>query len=82
MDNTSENVPCQLFDIRIQKEFKLGAGSANVAFFGDILNLTNSDAYEGIGTGSNGRVATQSDFGLPTRFIAPRRLMVGAKIRF
>ena len=69
-------------DVRIQKEFKLGAGSANVAFFGDILNLTNSDAYEGIGTGSNGRVATQSDFGDPTRFIAPRRLMVGAKIRF
>jgi hypothetical protein len=72
-----------LVDLRVQKDFKFTPGGANFAVFGDILNATNSDAYEGIGTGSNGgRIATAADYGVPTRFIAPRRLMVGGKIRF
>jgi hypothetical protein len=64
-------------DLRIQKDVKF-AGDANVAVFGDLLNLTNSDANEYVGS----RLATQTNFGVPTRFVQPRRLMIGAKIRF
>jgi hypothetical protein len=64
-------------DLRIQKDFKF-SGDANVAVFGDVLNLTNSDANENVGS----RLATQTNFGVATRFVQPRRLMLGAKIRF
>lgn len=64
-------------DLRLQKQFNFGADT-NVAVFGDFLNLTNSDATESIGS----RLGTASNFGLPTRFIYPRRLMIGAKFRF
>ena len=67
-----------LIDVRIEKAIKFGAGSTNVAVFGDVLNLTNSSASESIGS----RDAENSSFGLPTRYLQPRRLMVGAKIRF
>ena len=66
-----------MLDVRIEKHFETGRGS-NVAFFGDILNLTNSSSYEDIVT----RLGTASNFGVPTRFIYPRRLMLGAKFRF
>jgi outer membrane receptor protein involved in Fe transport len=66
-----------MLDVRIEKHFETGHGS-NVAFFGDILNLTNSSSYEDIVT----RLGTASNFGVPTRFIYPRRLMLGAKFRF
>lgn len=64
-------------DVRIQKEFRF-ASEANVAFFGDFLNLFNSDAYENVLS----RLGTSSTFGVPSRFIIPRRLMLGAKVRF
>jgi outer membrane receptor protein involved in Fe transport len=65
-------------DVRGQKEFALGKG-AGLALFCDVLNLTNSDAYENVGS----RLGTSPDsFALPTQFILPRRLMVGAKVKF
>jgi len=67
----------KVLDVRLQKEFKLG-GTANLALFADTLNLLNDDANEGIGS----RLGTSSSFGLPTRFVLPRRLMLGAKFRF
>jgi hypothetical protein len=67
-----------LIDLRIEKSFKLDQRNTNLAVFGDVLNFTNSDANESIGS----RDAESSSFGLATRFIQPRRLMVGAKIRF
>jgi hypothetical protein len=66
-----------LIDVRVQKDFRLG-GNARFGVFGDILNLTNSDPTEGIGS----RLGDNASFGLPTRYLYPRRLMVGAKIRF
>ena len=62
--------------MRIETAIKFGA--ANMAIFGDALNLTNSSATEGIGS----RDAENGSFDLPTRYLQPRRLMVGAKIRF
>jgi hypothetical protein len=66
-----------LLDLRLQKEFKLGQ-SANFAVFMDALNLLNDDANESVGN----RIGTTANFGEPTRFLLPRRLMVGAKFRF
>jgi hypothetical protein len=67
----------KLVDLRVQKEFKLG-GRANVAFFGDLLNSLNDDANENV----ESTLGTASSFGVPSRIILPRRLMVGAKFRF
>jgi hypothetical protein len=64
------------FDVRIQKDFAFG--TSKVGVFGDILNLTNIDANESVGS-QNGAA---TNFGVPTRFLYPRRLMLGAKIRF
>jgi hypothetical protein len=74
----SRRVPdWNLFDVRIQKDFSVG-GTARLGVFGDILNLTNIAAPQGIGS----RIGTSASFGLPTSFLPPRRLMVGAKFRF
>ena len=44
----------------------------------DALNLTNSDQAESIGSS----LGTSTAFGVPTRYIAPRRLQLGAKVRW
>ena len=66
-----------LFDVRVEKDFSLG-GDVKVGVFMDILNLTNSDASESVGS----RLADNESFGLPVSYIIPRRLMIGAKIKF
>ncbi len=66
-----------IFDLRFQKDFKLH-GEASLAIFADALNLLNDGANEGVAS----RRADQSSFGVPTVFIAPRRIMLGAKFHF
>ena len=66
-----------LIDMRIEKDVKLG-GSARAGIFADVLNLTNSDANQSIGS----RLGSNSSFGLSTQFIPPRRMMIGAKLKF
>ena len=66
-----------ILDLRVQKEFKL-RGTANLALFADILNALNDDAFGSV----QSRVATSSSFGRPSGFLVPRRMMVGAKLRF
>lgn len=76
--NGDRRVPdWNIFDVRIQKDFSLG-GNTRAGVFGDFLNLTNTAAPQGIGS----RTGTSASFGLPTSFLIPRRLMLGAKIRF
>ena len=76
--NGDRRVPdWNMFDVRVQKDFNLG-GSTRLGFFGDFLNLTNIAAAQGIGS----RIGSSTSFGLPTSFLPPRRLMLGAKIRF
>jgi hypothetical protein len=67
----------KILDLRLQKEFKLG-GTANIAFFADILNTLNDDAYEDV----QDRLGTSDSFGLGTEYVPPRRVMLGAKLRF
>jgi hypothetical protein len=64
-------------DARLEKSFNLG-GATEAAVFGDFLNLFNSDANESV---LDRRLGNPS-YLLPSRFILPRRLMVGAKLRF
>ena len=64
-------------DTRIEKAFKLG-GTAQLAVFGDFLNLTNSDANESV----LDRRIGNSSYMVPSRFVLPRRLMIGGKFRF
>ena len=64
-------------DARLEKAFKLG-GTTEAAVFGDFLNLFNSDANESV----LDRRIGNSNYLVPSRFILPRRLMLGAKLRF
>lgn len=64
-------------DARVEKSFDLG-GTAELAAFGDFLNMFNSDANESV----LDRRLGNSNYLVPSRFILPRRLMIGAKVRF
>ncbi len=64
-------------DMRLEKSLKFGS-TAEGAIFGDFLNVLNSDAYENV----LDRRFTSTNFGVPSRFVLPRRLMLGAKFRF
>jgi outer membrane receptor protein involved in Fe transport len=66
-----------IVDLSVQKKFKLG-GSAELDVFAYALNLTNQDAYEDV-LDRNGASET---FGLGTSFFPPRRLTLGAHLRF
>jgi carboxypeptidase family protein/TonB-dependent receptor-like protein len=66
-----------VLDLRLQKDFSLGGG-AHFAVFADVLNALNDDAYEDI----QDRVGTSENFALGTEYITPRRVMIGAKLRF
>jgi hypothetical protein len=46
--------------------------------FVDALNLTNSAQYESVASS----LGTATSFGVGTTYIPPRRLMLGAKIRW
>ena len=67
----------QTLDARVEKSFKLGK-TPEAAVFGDFLNLFNSDANESV----LDRRLGNSNYLVPSRFILPRRLMLGAKFRF
>ena len=67
-----------LLDARVQKAFTLSGESMRIEVFVDALNLTNSDQYESVGSS----LGTSSAFGVGTRYIAPRRLQLGAKVRW
>ena len=74
----SRRVPAwDIIDMRIEKDVPLG-GSTRIGAFIDVLNLINTDATEGIGS----RLGSSSSFGLPTRYLPPRRAMIGAKLKF
>jgi hypothetical protein len=53
-------------------------GTTEIAAFGDFLNLFNSDANESVLDQRLGNV----NYLVPSRFVLPRRLMIGAKVRF
>jgi len=66
-----------LIDVRVEKDVPFG-GSKRAGVFADFLNLTNTDAHQSIGS----RLGDNSSFGLPTQYLIPRRMMIGAKLKF
>jgi hypothetical protein len=67
----------QTVDARLEKAFRFGA-TTELAVFADALNLFNSDANESVLE----RRLGFADYLAPSRFVLPRRLMIGAKFRF
>jgi len=75
----SRRVPTlDLIDARVQKSINLGRPGLYLDLFLDALNLTNSDTTESV-LSRRGDVTT---FGVPSRFVYPRRLQLGARIKF
>jgi hypothetical protein len=68
-----------LVDLRIQKEFQLPRSSTRIGLFLDALNLTNSNHNENVGS-QLGTALTA--FGVPTRLYLPRRVQLGAKLKW
>jgi len=76
----SRRVPSlDLIDARVQKTFVLSPAGAAIDLFVDALNLTNADTSENV---LSRRGDQASSFGVPSRFIYPRRLQLGARIKF
>ena len=61
-------------DLRLQKEFRL-SGARRFDLFFDALNLNNSAKSESVAS----TIGTSSAFGVPTRYIQPRRIQLGTK---
>jgi hypothetical protein len=76
VDGTRRVSDWDILDIRVQKDFAVGG--ARIGAFLDVLNATNSDAYQSVGSD----LGTSTAFGTPTFFVNPRIVMLGAKVRF
>jgi len=61
-------------DLRVQREFRL-SGSRRFDLFVDALNLNNDAKSESVAS----TVGTSTAFGVPTRYIQPRRIQLGTK---
>jgi hypothetical protein len=76
----SRRVPnLDLIDARVQKSIPLGSPNVNLDLFLDALNLTNGDTSENVLSRRGDQAAS---FGVASRFIYPRRLQLGARIKF
>jgi hypothetical protein len=66
-----------LIDMRVQKELTFGS-PMRFDIFLDAMNVTNDASHEGVGS----TLGTSSGFGVPTRYIPPRRVQLGFKVRW
>jgi outer membrane receptor protein involved in Fe transport len=74
----NRRVPNQsVVDARLEKAFSL-AKNAKLRLFVDALNLFNTDASQGVLS----RIVDVDTFGVPSDFLLPRRVMLGAKLTF
>jgi hypothetical protein len=76
VDGSRRVADWNFLDIRIQKG--ITAGAARLAIFADVLNATNSGAYQNVGSD----LGTSTAFGQPVFFVNPRVVMLGAKVKF
>jgi len=76
IDGSRRVADWNVLDLRVQKEVRIAG--AHVGGFVDILNAGNSDAYQSI----ESDLGTSTAFGVPTFFVNPRTVMLGAKVRF
>ncbi len=66
-----------LIDVRLEKSFSFG-NDLEFALSADVFNLLNDDAEQTV----RSSFVTSSVFNLPAGFINPRRVQLGAKLRF
>ncbi|HSE41177.1 MAG TPA: TonB-dependent receptor [Acidobacteriota bacterium] len=79
-DGSRRTSDINLLDIRVEKEFPI-SGEFRVAVSADIFNLFNSDSFYDVATTLSGP-GTEGVFGVGSVFVPPRRVMLGAKLRF
>jgi outer membrane receptor protein involved in Fe transport len=79
-DGSRRTSDVNLLDIRIEKEFPI-SGEFRIGVSADIFNLFNSDAFYDVAT-TLSNPETQDIFGVGSVFVPPRRVMLGAKLRF
>ena len=63
--------------MRLQKDFDLGP-KVRFSVFADAINILNGDTPEGV----QSSIVTSSVYLYPADPVDPRRLMLGAKLRF
>ncbi len=66
-----------ILDARLQKDFKFGE-NASLSVFADAFNLFNSSTTEGVITS----LVESESYLFPLSPVTPRRLMLGAKVKF
>jgi outer membrane receptor protein involved in Fe transport len=66
-----------ILDARLQKDFRLG-GQAKLSVFADAFNVFNSNTTEGVVTS----LSESESYLFPLSPVTPRRLMLGAKLKF
>lgn len=66
-----------ILDFRLQKDFRLGE-KARLAVIADAFNLFNSDTTEGVVTS----LVESDSYLYPLSPVTPRRIMLGAKLKF
>jgi hypothetical protein len=75
----SRRLPNQsVLDLRAQKTFGL-SDKVKFQIFGDVLNVFNTGEPQGV---LSRFVENEEDFGAPSDFLLPRRVMLGAKLTF
>lgn len=79
LDGTRRVPSLDLIDARIQKTFPFSSAGTALDLFIDALNLTNADTSENV---LSRRGDQASSFGVGSRYIYPRRLQLGARIKF
>jgi hypothetical protein len=66
-----------ILDMRLQKDFKFGS-DFHLSLFADAFNLLNTDTTEGVVTS----LVESSSYLFPASPVTPRRVMLGAKVKF
>jgi outer membrane receptor protein involved in Fe transport len=79
-DGSRRTDTVNLLDMRLEKAFQINNSFA-VAVTADLFNVFNNSAFLDVATTLSGP-GTEGVFGVGSIFVPPRRLMLGAKLRF
>jgi hypothetical protein len=79
-DGSRRTDTVNLLDLRVEKNFQLNK-DFSIAATADIFNVFNSGSFLDVATTLSGP-GTEGTFGVGSIFVPPRRLMLGAKLKF
>jgi Carboxypeptidase regulatory-like domain/TonB-dependent Receptor Plug Domain len=78
VDGSRRVADLNLIDLRVQKDLAIPGSTMKLGLFLDAMNLANSDTNEGVAS----VLGTSSAFGVPTKYIPPRRMQLGMKVQW